>query len=102
MCGIVFLCSLIGSFRTLFNIGMGTAIWCIFFGVIFRLLSKDATGFMPLGNSIIIFNFISKLLNTLEFYIKISIVLLAVNLKDVLIVGAKALIVGWVETTFVS
>lgn len=84
MCGIVFVSSLVGSFQTLFNLGLGTAIWCIIFGMFFRLLSKDASGFMPL-----------------EFYIKISIVLLAVNLKNFLIVGAKALLVGWAETTFV-
>ena len=84
VCVIVFISQTVGSFQTLFNIGLGTAIWCIAFGMIFRLFVKDSSGFMPL-----------------EFYIKISIVLLAVNLRDVLTVGAKALVVGWVETSIV-
>jgi len=84
MCAIVFASSIIGSFQILFNVGMGTSIWCIIFGMIFRLFQKDSTGFM-----------------SLEFYIKISIILLAVNLRDFIVIGAKSLVVGWFETTVV-
>lgn len=81
LCAIVFVCSTIGSFDVLFDLGLGTAIWCIIFGLIFRMMFSDPVGFMPA-----------------EFYIKISIVLLAVNLGDIILIGVKAFVVAWVET----
>ena len=84
VCVIVFASQTVGSFQVLFNLGLGTAIWCIISGMIFRLLVPDQVGFMPL-----------------EFYIKISIVLLAVDLREILLVGAKSLVVGWAETSVV-
>ena len=83
-CAIIFVCEIIGTFDVLYNAGMGTAIWCIIFGIIFRLFIKDTSGFLGL-----------------DFYIKVSVVLLAVDMTTVGAIGPKGLVVGWVETSIV-
>lgn len=82
LCLIIVLSQILGTYQTLFNIGLGTSIWCILFGMGFRMLT-NGEGFLPL-----------------DFYIKVSIILLAVNLKKVLFIGAKGLVVAWAETSF--
>lgn len=60
-------------------------VWCIIIGIMYK-------------NSIGRCFKINKSLLSLEFFIKISIVLLAINLRNVLVGGAKVLVVAWVET----
>lgn len=83
-CVIIFGGEVIGTFDVLYNVGMGTAIWCIIFGIIFRLLVKDTSGFL-----------------SMDFYIKVSVVLLAVDMTTVGAIGPKGLVVGWVETSVI-
>lgn len=85
----VFVCGIIGSNTLLKTSGMGTSIWCIFFGIALRL---------PLYKA---YPWVKASIYDLEFFIKAGIVLLAINLKGVGIVGAKALMVSWVETLLI-
>jgi uncharacterized membrane protein YadS len=78
-------CKIIGAFHVLDSIGLGAAVWCIVAGIIFRNLLGDAFA-------------VFKPIYSLEFFIKISIVLLALNFKEIAIDGAKGLVVAWVET----
>jgi len=84
LCAIIFVAEIIGSFEPLYDVGFGASFWCIMAGIVFRIFSKTPNGFL-----------------NLDFYIKVAIVLLAVDLNEVLLIGAKSLVVGWVETTFV-
>lgn len=80
----VFVCGIIGSNTLLKSSGMGTSIWCIFFGIALRLILYP------------IYADIKSKIYDLEFFIKAGIVLLAINLKGIGVVGAKALMVSWV------
>lgn len=85
----VFLCSIIGSNSHLKSSGMGTSIWCIFLGILLRLIFYKGTVWFKSSTY------------DLEFFIKISIVLLSINLKEIGVIGAKALVVSWVETLLI-
>lgn len=87
--GIVFCCSIIGSNVTLRSAGLGTSIWCIFAGIFLRVLLRRKA------------NWLKSKTYDLEFFIKISIVLLAVNFRGLGVVGGKALMVSWVETLLI-
>ncbi len=83
---LVFLCGVIGSNATLKTAGMGASIWCIFFGIALRLVINRHAAWLKSSTY------------DLEFFIKVSIVLLAINLKSIGVTGAKALMISWVET----
>jgi len=73
----------IGSWLILKSIGLGTSFWCIIIGCLFRNL----------------FSFVSVHSLSLEFFIKTSIVLLAINLQDISTLGPRSVVIGWVETS---
>lgn len=76
---------IIGGYSPLKNIGFGTSIWCIIIGCTFRLIhNKVLIGVM-----------------SLEFFIKIAIVLLAIDIQEIANVGPKGIVIAWVETTIV-
>lgn len=76
---------IIGSFAPTRSIGMGTSIFCILFGCIFR----NATG-------LVVPNVMS-----LETFIKIAIVVLATDINPILGLGAGGLAVAWLETSII-
>jgi uncharacterized integral membrane protein (TIGR00698 family) len=76
---------IIGGYLPLKNIGFGTSIWCIIIGCIFRLIH----------------NKVLKGVMSLEFFIKIAIVLLAIDIQEIANVGPKGIVIAWVETTIV-
>lgn len=80
----VFVCGIIGSNTLLKASGMGTSIWCIFFGIALRLVLYK------------VYLWVKASIYDLEFFIKAGIVLLAINLNGIGVVGAKALMVSWV------
>lgn len=82
---LVFTSNIVGNNVYLRSNGFGASIWCIIFGAIFRMLYKKT-------------NEKIKSVMSLEFFIKVAIVLLAINLSEIVIVGWKGLIVAWVET----
>lgn len=82
---IVVLCKIIGNYEPLHDIGFGDSIWCIIIGMIYR-------------NTIGKLIQINKCMLSLDFFIKVSIVLLAINLQQVAVAGAKGLVVAWLET----
>lgn len=84
---LTFVSQIIGSFKPIKEIGLGTSIFCILFGYLCRTI---------LGNTITDYQ-ISKNLS-LEFFIKISIVLLAINIEQIFSLGPKGLFIAWVET----
>lgn len=83
---IVILVKIIGSITSLKSIGIGDSIWAIVFGIIFRTFFSNI--------------YIKYFKNTmsLEFFIKVSIVLLTINVKQILKVGPMGIIVSWGET----
>lgn len=81
------LASLAGSNLTLHSWGLGSSVWCILGGILLRNCVK---------NSKDIFDGVAKM----EFLIKISIVLLAIDLNDIRYVGGYGIIVAWGETIF--
>lgn len=85
ICIIVIMCKIIGNELTLKHAGMGDSVWCIILGFLF-------------GNIAYRFRPKFKPLLSLEFFIKVGIVLLAINLKEVAVSGAKGLAVAWAET----
>lgn len=93
---LVIACEIIGSFQSLFVIGLGPSLWCIVVGIICRLLTYLLSNQESNTNDSNKNGFFS-----LDFYIKISIILLAIDLNVFLTVGPKSLVVGWVETTVV-
>lgn len=76
---------IIGGYLPLKNIGFGTSIWCIIIGCIFRLIH----------------NKVLKGVMSLEFFIKIAIVLLAIDIQEIANVGPKGIVIAWVETTII-
>jgi len=88
ICILSWICKVIGNNNTLRQAGMGDSVWCILIGFTFRNLFRELYPKF-------------KTVYSLEFFIKISIVLLAINLKEVAISGAKGLVVAWVETLLI-
>jgi uncharacterized membrane protein YadS len=79
---------MLGSHTFLHKIGIGDSVWNIIFGMIFRTCcSATYTK-----------HFFEKTLS-LEFFIKVSIVLLAVDINEILSISAKGVAVSWGETT---
>lgn len=82
---IVLCCKVIGSFNPVRLNGIGDPIWCILFGLVLKnVILRHSTAFKPVCG--------------IDFFIKISIVLLALNLRKVALSGAKGLVVAWIET----
>ena len=82
---IVFTSNIVGNNMFLRSNGFGASIWCIIFGAVFRIINKKT-------------DILVKSVLSLEFFIKVAIVLLAINLNEIAIVGWKGLIVAWIET----
>lgn len=79
------LSKIIGTSYILKSNGLGKAIWCIIFGFLFRLFFKiDSSRMM-----------------SMEFFIKISIVLFAIDLRNLTNLGLKSLIIAWIEPIFI-
>lgn len=76
---------IMGSFAPTRSIGMGTSIFCIIFGCIFR----NASG-------LVVPNVMS-----LETFIKIAIVVLATDINPILGLGAGGLAIAWLETSII-
>jgi len=83
VCLLAFAGQVIGTYVPLAEHGFGPAVWCLVLGSLVRLAVRREMRGMP----------------GMSFAIMVSIVLLAVNLKTLGLVGAKALLVAWVETT---
>lgn len=80
-----FICELIGTTSVMAKNGMGRAVWCIILGIVARIvIRKKRSGIMSPG-----------------FFIKVSIVLLAIDLHSVVDIGLKGLFVAWVETVII-
>jgi len=87
LCGIAFVCYIIGSYKPLHDAGLSTSVWCILIGMLITncfpsmyAQYKDSKAY------------------SLEFFIKISIVLLAINLTEIYHSGGKGILVAWVDT----
>lgn len=80
-----FVSELIGTLSVMARNGVGRAVWCIILGTVARvIIRKERSGIM-----------------SPEFFIKISIVLLALDLHSVVNIGIKGLFVAWVETIII-
>ena len=84
---LVFISQMIGSLCYMRRNGFGAAIWCIIFGTLARVCCNEKR-----------FKQIEARIVGLDFFIKVGIVLLAVDLNTIGISGAKGLVVAWVET----
>jgi uncharacterized membrane protein YadS len=85
ICLVALISQVVGAYTPFFDSGFGAAVWCIFFGMLIRLLAKTKLHGTP----------------SLTFAIMVSIGLLAVDLSSVGQVGLGALAVAWLETTLV-
>lgn len=83
----VFISQLIGAQCYLRRNGFGAAVWCIVFGVLARLCCTKEK-----------FTYVDEHILGLDFFIKVGIVLLAVDLNTIGVSGAKGLVVAWAET----
>lgn len=83
---VVFGSKFIGGFHYFKLAGIGDSVWAIIIGVIIRLMFKDRCR-----------KYFSTCLS-MEFFIKASIVLLAINIKEIAHHGLRGMIVSWVET----
>lgn len=91
---LVLIAKFIGANKKLHDVGVGDAVWAIVFGCILRTLLSAISGDEYAKSWLTdLFNF--------EFFIKVSIVLLAVNFRSVASVGARGLAVAWGDTLFV-
>jgi uncharacterized membrane protein YadS len=79
---IVLISKFVGTSMLLKSYGLGTAFWCICLGCCFRTVFKINLDLMM----------------SMEFFIKTSIVLFAIELDKIINLGAKSLVVAWVET----
>lgn len=86
----VFLAQLIGAQCYLRQNGFGAALWCILFGAVARACCNKSR-----------FAYVNERMLGLDFFIKVGIVLLAVDLNTIGISGAKGLVVAWAETCVV-
>lgn len=92
---LVVVCETVGSFQILFVNGFGPSLWCIVVGILYRMLSNICANSSSSSRNN------SSGFFSLDFYIKISIILLAIDLNVFLAVGPKSLVVGWAETSAV-
>ncbi len=83
---ILLLSKYLGTFSILKNIGLGTSFWCIILGCLFRLILQNY------GN-----DFVDGVM-TMEFFIKCGIVLFAINIQEIGSLGARGIVVAWIET----
>jgi uncharacterized membrane protein YadS len=81
--GLVIISKIIGTFSILKSNGLGTSFLCIVFGCLYRLCLGDG-----LLNDIM----------SMEFFIKISIVLFAIDIQNIVTFGPKAIVVAWIDT----
>uniref|UniRef100_A0A6B2L5S4 Sulfate exporter family transporter n=1 Tax=Arcella intermedia TaxID=1963864 RepID=A0A6B2L5S4_9EUKA len=84
------LSKLLGTFDPFKQHGFGESVFCILLGFAFRNLLPGAYA-----------AHYAKGLLSMEFIIKIGIVLLALNFEAVAVIGAKSLLVAWLETSAV-
>lgn len=84
---LVFVSQIVGSLCYLRRNGFGASIWCIVLGTLARLCCNEKR-----------FKYIDARIVGLDFFIKVGIVLLAVDLNTIGISGAKGLVVAWAET----
>lgn len=85
----VIICKIIGNQTRIHNIGLGDSVWCIVAGIFMRFV----LGIFPDTLAQL------KKVLSLEFFIKIGIVLLAINLREIGTSGPRGLTVAWVETS---
>ena len=85
VCAVAFAGQVVGAYEMFAANGISSALWCILFGTLLRVAFNRELQGMP----------------TMSFAIMVSIVLLAINLKSVGLIGAKALVVAWAETATV-
>lgn len=83
---IVFCSSIIGNYKPFKVIGFSTSVWSMLFGMALRiLLRRNST-------------WITHHTYDMDFFIKFSVTLLAVNFNGLGEVGERALMISWVET----
>ncbi len=91
ICTLVLICMFIGTLAPLSKVGLGAPIWCIMAGILLRNvphLWRRSVGQETLfGHTF-----------SLDFFIKVSICLLAIDLRQAPMLGARGLLVAWVET----
>jgi uncharacterized membrane protein YadS len=90
---IALLCKMLGANRALKSYGLGDSVWAILAGAFITNL------YVPFGNVLPEW---FKSVITAEFYIKISVVLLAVDLSLFVNVGYRGLMVTWIDTPIVT
>lgn len=83
---LVLVVKIIGSFTAFKSIGIGDSIWAIIFGVLIRTLFSN------------LYSKYFKNTMSLEFFIKVSIVLLTINIKQIGMIGPLGIVVSWCET----
>jgi uncharacterized membrane protein YadS len=93
ICILVIVCMVVGNLGPLAQVGMGTPIWCIIAGILLRNIPILLLRGRVEGHRAVLTGVFS-----LDFFIKVSICLLAINLKQAAALGARGLIVAWAET----
>jgi uncharacterized membrane protein YadS len=83
---IVIAAKIIGTNKTLKSLGLGTSFWCIIIGCVIRTLFRD------FGQDL-------KHIMSMEFFIKIGIVLFAIDVQKISELGPKGIVIGWIETS---
>lgn len=81
---IVIASKIVGTFFPLKSNGFGTSFWCIVFGCFYRFI---------LGDSLL------QNVMSMEFFIKVGIVLFAIDIQNLVNLGPKAIIIAWIETS---
>jgi uncharacterized membrane protein YadS len=87
------LCKIFGANKALQSFGLGDSIWAIFVGAFITNLYVPFKETLPEWFKSVI---------TAEFYIKISVVLLAVDLSLFANIGYRGFMVTWIDTPFVT
>ena len=84
---ILLMCAkVLGTYVPLRTIGLGTSFWCIILGCFTRTCFRDLQKYL-------------RLIMSMEFFIKTAIVLFAINIQEIVTIGPKGIVVGWIETT---
>lgn len=83
---IVFSSKIFGTNKTLKSFGLGTSFWCIIIGCFLRILLRD------IGRDL-------QKIMSMEFFIKTSIVLFAIDIQKIAELGPKGIVIGWIETS---
>lgn len=82
---IMFASKIIGTNETLRSNGFGTSFWCITIGCFIRTTCRDLDNYTL----------------SMEFFIKVSIVLFAIDIQKIAELGPRGLVIGWIETSVV-